>query len=237
MRRTARAPFALGLVAGVVIAQATAGPSRAQSSPGGLVYEWDYPRCVPSTLHMAEVMQDCLTRVMYPRGIAGDEKPEVDVHAAAVTCRATRSYEANRSLAACVRSLLYERSGLGSRRAGMSGEIAAEACRYATSIPQAEQVEDCMRRLLYTREGLGHQRTEMSVETAAQACQGVAAPVLPPWPYQPLCHPPTGEEAVRFMEDCVKRLMYTRNGLGERRPEVTPEAAAIACQGVLSFLP
>lgn len=212
---------------------------HAQAPSAGFVYEWDYPRCASSTADMARLVHDCMSKVMFPRGLAGGQQPEVDVHDAALVCRTTRSFEMNRSLSSCVRSLMYERSGLGARREAVTGQAAAAACQYATSIPQGEQVEDCMKRLLFTRGGLGYERTDMTPSAAAYACQGVAAPPppLPLWSYQPVCRPPVGEEAVRFLDECVKGLMYERHGLGERRAHVTPEAAALACQGALSWWP
>jgi hypothetical protein len=141
----------------------------------------------------------------------------------------------SRALADCVRALLYERGGLGSRREAVSGEAAAVACRFATSVPDAEQVEDCMKRLLFTRGGLGYERTEMTAVEAAYLCQGVSSAPILPYPFPQLCRVPGGSEAVRFVEDCVRRLLYQRDGLGERRPEVSAEAAAIACEGALSW--
>lgn len=119
----------------------------------------------------------------------------------------------------------------------MTGQAAAVACRYVTGVPEAEHVEECMKRLLFTPERLGYQRTEMTAVDAAHLCQGVPRVPVLPFPFPQLCQPPGGSEAVRFLEDCVRRLLYQRDGLGERRPGVRPEAAAIACEGALSWWP
>jgi hypothetical protein len=227
--------MALAAAAGSLLAilAATAG---AQGSPV-IAFELDPVRCANSATEFARLIQDCMARVMRPRGNAGGERPEVEARVAAMVCRRARTPEISRTLADCVRTLMYERSGLGRRREAVSAEAAATACRFATSVPEAEQVESCMMRLLYTREGLGYQRTEMTDVGAAVVCQGVANVPSLPFPFQPLCRPPGGSEAVRFVEECVRRLMYQRDGLGERRPEVSPEAAALACEGALSWWP
>jgi hypothetical protein len=223
--------IAVGSLAGLL-----AGTASAQSGPL-IAFETDPIRCTASATELARVIQDCLARVMHPRGLAGGERPEVEARLAALVCRRARTFETSRTLADCVRALMYERSGLGRRREAVSAEAAASACRFATSVPEAEQVEGCMLRLLYTREGLGYQRTEMTDVGAALVCQGVPGVPSLPFPLQPLCRPPGGSEAVRFAEECVRRLLYQRDGLGERRPEVTPEAAALACEGALSWWP
>lgn len=231
--RTLNATFiaaAAGFIAGF------AGQGALAQAPSGLIYDWDLPRCGASAHHMAELINDCMQRVMHPRGLEGGSTAEVSAASAAALCRRTRSHQDSRALQGCVRALMYERSGLGARREAVSGEAATLACRYASSSIQADQVEDCMKRLLFTRGGLGHARTEMSDVAAAYACQGVAAPA-PIWPLQPACRPPAGEEAVRFIEQCVKSLMYTRDGLGSRREGISGELAALACEGVLSAWP
>jgi hypothetical protein len=220
-----------GVVAGLLAAAVGAQPRR------GISFELDPIGCLTSASELARVIEDCLHRVMYPRGVAGGSAPELDSRAAALVCRRTRTPETNRALADCVRALLYERSGLGRRREEVTGEAAAIACRYATSVPDAEHVEDCMKRLLFTRGGLGYERTGVTAVEAARACQGVATAPIAPFHFQPLCGPPAGSEAVRFVDDCVRRLLYTRDGLGERRRDVNPEAAAIACDGALSWWP
>jgi hypothetical protein len=236
-------PRGRGGMAGVVIAIAAgtlagllAATASAQSGPI-IAFESDPIRCTASATELARVIQDCLARVMHPRGLAGSERPEVEARLAAMVCRRARTFEMNRTLADCVRALMYERSGLGRRREAVSAEAAASACRFAASLPEAEQVEACMLRLLYTREGLGYQRTEITDVGAALVCQGVSGVPSLPFPLQPLCRPPGGSETVRFIDECVRRLMYQRDGLGERRQEVTPEAAALACEGALSWWP
>jgi hypothetical protein len=232
-RRTRHVMIALaaGGFAGLLAATASA-----QRGPT-IAFELDPIRCASSATELARVIQDCLARVMHPRGVAGDERPEVESRVAAAVCRRARTLETSRALAGCVRALMYERSGLGRRREAVSSEAAAMACRFATSLPEAEQVEACMVRLLFTREGLGYERTEMTDVAAATLCQGASSVPSLPFPVQPLCRPPGGSEAVRFAEECVRRLMYQRDGLGERRPDVTPEAAALACEGALSWWP
>jgi hypothetical protein len=214
-----------------VIAASVAGAQPRLGTTFGL----DPNACATSAWELAGVIEDCLGRVMYPRGVAGDEAPELDSRTAALVCRRARTAETSRTLADCVRTLLYERGGLGRRREVVSGEAAAIACRYATSAPDAEQVEECMKRLLFTRGGLGYERTEMTAEAAAYACQAVSSAPLLPYPFPQLCRVPSGSESVRFVEECMRRLLYQRDGLGERRPEISAEAAAIACEGALSW--
>jgi hypothetical protein len=223
--------LAAGGLAGLLAAAAGAQPRA------GITFGLDPIGCATSASDLARVIDDCLRRVMYPRGVAGDSAPELDARAAALVCRRTRTPEMSRTLADCVRALLYERGGLGRRREAVTGQAAAIACRHATSVPDAEQVEDCMKRLLFTRGGLGYERTEITSIDAAYACQGVASAPIAPYLFPPLCPPPGGSEAVRFVEECVRRLLYQREGLGERRREVTPEAATVACEGALSWWP
>jgi hypothetical protein len=220
-----------GSLAGLLAAAAGAQPRA------GITFGLDPIGCATSSLELARLIEDCVTRVMYLRGIEGNSAPELDARAAALVCRRTRTLEMSRALADCVRALLYEREGLGRRREAVTGEAAVVACRHATSLPDSAQVEDCMKRLLFTRGGLGYERTEMGALDAAYLCQGVPRAPLVAFPFPQLCQPPGGSEAVRFVEDCVRRLLYQREGLGERRPEVTPEAAAIACEGALSWWP
>ncbi|MBX5483916.1 MAG: hypothetical protein IRZ16_19000 [Myxococcaceae bacterium] len=229
-----------GVMAGALFAldpEVASAQSITVTSSAPLV-TWSFPLCVDSTTELAWSIADCMDKVMHPRGIAGGEAAEVDVNSAALLCRRSRSADNSDALQSCVRSLMYERSGLGSRREFISGADAAIACRYATNEPYAELIEDCMLRMLYTRSGLGHERTDVSPTTAAYACQSVIAPPpLFPWPYTPLCAPPQGAEASRFLEDCMRRLMFSRDGLGARRPEMTASAAALACQGAISWYP
>lgn len=227
--------FAFGLFVSAASAQSVTFGTSLPSDP---VLDWHFPRCAESTTELAKAIGDCMVQVMHPRGSNGGQGAEVDVSSAALVCRRSRSAEDARSLHGCVRSLMYDRGGLGDRRGFLSGADAAVACRYVTSVPHAEIIEDCMKRMLFTRGGLGYQRTEVNPTSAAYTCQGVVAP--PPrltWPYTPVCRPPSGEEASRFLEDCAKRLMFKRDGLGERREEVTSSAALLACQGAISWSP
>jgi hypothetical protein len=229
---------AFPLILSVVVALSAA-TARAQV-PGApaLVYEWEHPRCAATGEELARHIVDCMGRVMFPRGPTPDGKPEVHVNVAALVCRQSRSAEMSRSLSRCVRGVLYERSGLGARRKDVGEDAAAHACRYATDLPQAENVEACMRRLLFDRGGLGYLRTEVTAEAAAFACQSAAAPGPPPFilgaPHAFTCRPPVGEASVEFIDRCVKSLARHRDGLGERRAFVTPEAAVVACEGALS---
>ena len=220
----------------ILLASIVALPTGAHP-PRRLVWPWEPARCSAPATELAELIQGCVMGVMFPRGHAGPDIPEVDASLAALACRSTRTLETSKSLSMCVRALMYERSGLGARREEVSPSAAVTACRYATSAQHVELVENCMRRLLYTREGLGNGRTELTASNAALACQGVAAPPLGPWPFLSACGPPRGEEAVRFLDECVKRLLFKRDGLGSRRHEVSADAAVLACEGVLSAWP
>lgn len=221
--------------AGVLVALMTLwvpGSSWAQQAP--VRGPGQVPSCVASLEQAAENVAHCMRVVMYPRDLSEAGKPQVSAAAAALLCRGARTLEAGRGLSDCVLRLLYERGGMGSRREDVEGEAAAVACRYAQDKVAAEQVEDCMRRLMYERGGLGARRTEVSAMAAAQACQSVVAPVPLPWVLAPVCVPPGGVAASELLEECVRRLMYRREGLGERRQQVSAEAALFACQGALS---
>jgi hypothetical protein len=221
-------PFAFVLLASLLPLPASAQHARR------IVWLWEPVRCTAPASELAELMQGCVLGVMFPRGHAGPEVPEVDATLAALACRNIRTLEMSRSLSVCVRTLMYERSGLGARRELISAGEAVTACRYATSDDGVEHVESCMLRLLYTREGLGNGRTELTASNAALACQGVAVSPALPWPFLATCGPPRGEEAVRFVDECVKRLLFKRDGHGTRRREVPPDAAVLACEGVLA---
>jgi hypothetical protein len=183
----------------------------------------------------AENIESCMRAAMYPEEFGWEGEQVMSAEAAALLCREAHTEEASRSLARCTEAVLYEREGLGDRREDVPAEAAALACRYATSQVAADTVEDCMDRLLYEREGLGPRREDMSALAAASACQRTVAP--PPYPYSPACQPPTGSVANELLEDCIRRLMYQREGLGRRRGEVSAEAAVLACQGALSPYP
>lgn len=208
------------------------GAAGAQQPAGGSLGQ--VPSCVASLEQAADTIAHCMRVVMYPRDLSEAGKPQVSAAAAALLCRRARTEEAGRGLSDCVLRLLYERGGLGSRRADVEGEAAAVACRYAQDKVAAEQVEECMRRMLYERGGLGARRTEVSAMAAANACQSVAAPAPLPWVLAPVCMPPGGATASELLEECVRRLMYKREGLGERRQQVSAEAALFACQGALA---
>ena len=242
-----RGPSALA----VLLLGVFAAPARSEAQThvplqrGGVVYGWSDPRCPASGSETAERIAECLSTVMFPRGLhGGATKAEVPVETAALLCRGARSQNASRALSQCVRGLLYERSGLGSRREAVDAQSAVTACRWAYDVPRASAVEECMRRLLYDREGLGHQRTQMSAETAAQSCQSTAAPApLPvtwlPFGFVPVpglhasqggvsCQRPPGDEGVRFLSECVRRLVQRK---------VPADSAALACEGAISPWP
>jgi hypothetical protein len=196
------------------------------------------PACFHSGVEeAAQGIESCMRAVMFPHQFGEQGEPEVSAGAAALVCRGARTADAGRHLAQCVKRLLYERSGLGERRPGVSAEAAAMACRYATSEVAAENVEDCMKRLLYERSGLGQRREGMTATAAAEACRGTVAPVVE-GPYgSPQCVPPRGGDATLLVEECVRRLLYRRGGLGDRREGVSAEIAIFACQGALSGYP
>jgi hypothetical protein len=235
--RETRVALALGILlslgASPVGAEDTDAPAPTRS------FRWS-PACITSAEETAVSIESCMRAVMYPRQVGEQGEPEVNAVAAAMVCRGARTQEASRSLAGCVKRLLFERSGLGERRPGMEPEAAAVACQHATSDVAAVNVEDCMRRLLYERSGLGARREDMSAMAAASACQETVpvTGVRVPRPYPsffllPGCQPPLGSEATELIEDCVRRLMYRRGGLGERRESVAAELAVYACRGAL----
>ncbi len=237
-QRESRAALILG-----VLLFLGATPVGAQTTTGGASDPWpfDWPRaCLVSTEEVAVSIESCMRSVMYPHQVGDQGEPEVDAAAAAYVCRGARTREASRSLASCVKRILYERSGLGERRPDVRPGDAALACQNATSHVAASNVEDCMRRLLYERSGLGARREDMSAGAAASVCQGTVAPPvranLAPY-IVPGCLPPSGSEASRLVEECVRRLMYRRSGLGERRRAVAAELAVYACQGALEASP
>ncbi|HSP79922.1 MAG TPA: hypothetical protein VLQ93_15425 [Myxococcaceae bacterium] len=236
-KRESRAALALGVLLSLGATPAAAQSTEVHADP----WPFDWPRaCLSSTEEVAVSIESCMRSVMYPHQVGDEGEPEVDAAAAALVCRGARTGEASRSLASCVKRLLYERAGLGKRRPGVEPGDAALACQHATSQVAAGNVEDCMRRLLYERSGLGERREDMSSRAAASICQGTVAPPVRayPSPYLvPGCLPPSGSEATRLVEECVRRLMYRRGGLGERRRAVAAELAVYACKGALDASP
>jgi hypothetical protein len=228
-RVAARAAVAIALLARPATPQTTNIPHGARPE----ICDWSSRECATPTTDLARLIQDCMTQVMYPLLPRPQERPDVSADAAAMLCRRTRGADSTRALAGCVRSLLYERSGLGQRREEVQGDHAVQACEHATSLPLAEAVEDCMRRQLYARDGLGARRPDVAVADAAAACRGPPPPPLR-WPFARRCRPPQGPEAAEFLQECMRRLLHERDGLGERRPGLTPMAARLACQGALT---
>ncbi len=219
-------------VAFVVSLQAgTSAKAQGQGHPV-VVYGWDHPRCPESGSETARRIAECLSSLT-----------DVPVETAAVLCRGARSQDAGRALSQCMRAVLYERSGLGARRKAVDPQSAATACRWALDVPRANAVEECMRRMLFDREGLGYMRTDVSPEAAARACQQSAAPPplsfgWLPFGWVPLpgfgttaglsCRAPQGDEGVRFLSECVRRLVQRK---------VPGDAAALACEGAVAPWP
>jgi hypothetical protein len=196
-----------------------------------MVFGWDLPACLSLTEETARTIERCLQGVMHPPDGRGPKVMEAE--AAALACRRARSPQAADALAGCVRGLLHERSGLGARREAVDPDSAALACGNATDEVARGAVEECVLRLLYTRSGLGYERTEVDARTAARACQTVAAPAPAGWAWYARCRPPSQLEASRFLEDCTRRVMFHREGLGPRREGVSARAAVLACEGAL----
>jgi hypothetical protein len=243
MRPRRRPKPTLPLLCAVLLFPAALGWSKPASAqvvvtpwPGWLVYDFQFSQCVLDASQTASWIERCMQGVMWPRTLDARGRPVVTGTTAASICRGARTELSSRTIPQCMRSLLYTREGLGTRRADMPEDAAALACQFAHDERAVQNVADCMRRMMFDRGGLGRRRRDMSAHTAAQACRGVA-PQPAPFFFAPVCIPPSGEQAVRVMDECVRRLTRSRAGLGSPRPEVSADDAVIACQGALSWYP
>lgn len=206
----------------------------AQTAFGQVFFRMNPFVCRTQGYQINDSVEQCMVSTLWLGRREGEGQVVVDDDSASRLCRRAWSPEASRALSGCVRRLMFQRDGLGERNEDMDPESATFACQYAIDVNSGDVVQGCMRRMMFSRDGLGERRPEVSVKAAAYACAGTIAPQAPLSYYLPVCQQQLGEETAELMTQCVKRLMYRRQGLGSRRGEISSEAAAVACRGALT---